>query len=54
MTRTAKLVILVVCVSLCGGGAILSSKGKTENVRPRPNAVPIHNRQPQPGVWIWA
>jgi hypothetical protein len=54
MKRAAKILILLLCVSICTGGAILSRSENAEDVRSKSNAVPIDNSEPRPRVWIWA
>ncbi len=54
MKRTTKVFALLLCAAICTLGAILSLRGNTEDAPPKRNAVPIDNRDPQRGVWIWA
>jgi hypothetical protein len=54
MNRTSKILTVIFCVALCGGGAIFSLKETAKSGQPKTNVLPITNREPQRGVWIWA
>jgi len=54
MKSATKVLILLLCVGICTGGAFLSVRGNAKASRPKTNIVPIDNREPQPGGWIWA
>ena len=54
MKRVTKILIVLLCLSVCGGAAILSVKQTAPDHLPKSNAVPIDNREPQQSVWIWA
>jgi len=53
MKAATKFIIIVFCISLCGGGIIFNSKERTKNSDPKTQIAPVMNRQPQRGIWIW-
>ncbi|MFN2541580.1 MAG: hypothetical protein ABR514_05335 [Chthoniobacterales bacterium] len=54
MKRAGKILFLLVCASICTGGAILSVKENAREDRTKTNVVPIDNREPRERLWIWA
>jgi hypothetical protein len=54
MKCATKILVVVWCAAICAAGALLSIKGQPTNSLPKRNAVPIDNREPQRGLWIWA
>jgi len=53
MKATTKILIIGCCILLCGGGAVLSSKENAKRSEPKSQIVPVINRQPQRGIWLW-
>ena len=54
MNSATKILIVVLSVSLCAGGAILSRKDKTQDKQPKSKVVPIDNRERNRASWVWA
>jgi len=54
MMRATKIFTLLLCASICAAGAMLSIKQTAPNHLPKSNAVPIDNREPHQGSWLWA
>ena len=54
MRRATKILIILACALICAGGALLSVKENPKHHRPKSNAVPIDNREPHQGSWLWA
>jgi hypothetical protein len=54
MKRAVKILLLLVCASICAGGAILSVREDAREDRTKTNVVPIDNREPHERLWIWA
>jgi hypothetical protein len=54
MKGPIKVLIILLCLSICTGGAMLSVRENAKDVRPKPSAMPIDNREPHHGAWIWA
>ena len=54
MKRATRILVVFLCVSICAGGVLLSARGNGKESRPKTNIVPIDNRAPHHGVWIWA
>jgi hypothetical protein len=52
MTAAAKIIIIVFCISLCGGGIIFNSRERTKSSDPKTQIVPVINRPPQRGIWL--
>jgi hypothetical protein len=52
MTRTIKTAVLLVCLSLCALGLILSPKGKREDREQSTQVVPVNNHKPTRGIWL--
>lgn len=54
MTLATKLLIVLICISLCGGGAIISMRGTSKQNRAKSKVVPINNRAKGRAIWIWS
>jgi uncharacterized membrane protein YadS len=54
MKRLTKFLIIACCVSICGGGAVLSIKERAKENRFKTKIHPINNREKQARVWIWS
>jgi len=54
MKSATKILIIVLCASFCGVGAILSLKERGEDNRAKTKVHPINNRVSKRGVWIWS
>jgi hypothetical protein len=55
VSRILKLVIVVVCFSLCGAGTFMVSMAREES-KPQQemNATPVKNHEIAPRVFTWA
>jgi len=55
MKTATKVLIVLLCASVCTGGAMLSLKERGANeYRHKTKVVPINNRVKQRSVWIWS
>jgi len=54
MKSATKILIIVLCASFCGVGAILSLKERGEDNRAKTKVHPINNRAKQNRVWGWS
>jgi hypothetical protein len=54
MTAATKIVIIVFCICLCGGGVVFNSKERTKNSDPKTQIAPVMNRQPDHRIWLRA
>jgi hypothetical protein len=52
MNRSAKIFALLVCVSLCAIGAVLSPKENAKEEESKAQIVPVNNDQPHRGIWL--
>jgi hypothetical protein len=52
MNRSAKILTLLLCFSLCAAGAILSAKESAKDGESKTQTVPVLNHQPQRGIWL--
>ena len=52
MCLTAKIVIIVLCLSLCGTGVFIASTARERTEPRRMNAIPVENRAVARHVWI--
>jgi hypothetical protein len=52
MSAATKIVIIVFCAALCGGGMILNSRQTPKDREPKSQIAPVINRQSQRGFWI--
>jgi hypothetical protein len=52
MTRTVKVVFVLLTFSLCVLGAIFSPKAKLEDREQRTHLVPVNNPQPHRPAWL--
>jgi hypothetical protein len=52
MNRTAKILTVLVCFSLCAAGAVFSPKDSAKGGESKTQMVPINNHQPQRGIWL--
>jgi hypothetical protein len=52
MNRSAKILVLLVSLSLCAIGGILSPKENAKESEPKTQIVPVNNHQSQRGVWL--
>jgi len=52
MKRPTKFLIIAYCVSICGGGAVLSQKEKTRDKQPKSKVAPVNNRERNRAAWI--
>lgn len=52
MTRTVKAAVLLLCLSLCALGLILSLKGDAREFSPETEFLPVENPQPSRGVGL--
>ena len=54
MKRATKILIVLLCASICGGGVVFSQKEKTQDKPPKSKIVPIDNRERNRAAWVWA
>ena len=54
MKLATKLFIVLISISLCGGGVFLSQKVQAQKTEPKSKVVPIDNRAKNRSIWIWA
>jgi hypothetical protein len=54
MKSLTKFLIIACCVSICGGGAMLSVKERAKENRNKTKVQPIDNHAKQKLVWIWS
>jgi hypothetical protein len=54
MNGATKILIVLLSISLCAAGVLLSQKEKTQDKQPKSKAVPIDNRAKRRTVWIWS
>jgi len=52
MCLTAKIVIIVLCLSLCGTGVFIASTAREKSEPQKMNAIPVENRDVARRVWI--
>jgi hypothetical protein len=52
MNRSAKILTLLLCFSLCAAGAIFSPKAQTQQSEPKTQIAPVINRQPPRAIWL--
>ncbi len=52
MSWTVKIVIVVLCFSLCGAGSFVASTAREKSERQKMNAIPVKNRDLARPVWI--
>jgi len=52
MNRSAKILVLLVSLSLCAIGGILSPKENAKESEPKTQIVPVNNQQPQRNNWL--
>jgi len=52
MCLTAKIVIIVFCLLLCGTGVFIASTAREKTEPQRLNAIPVENRDIGRRVWI--
>jgi hypothetical protein len=52
MCLTAKIVIIVLCLSLCGTGVFIASTPREKTEPQTVNAIPVENRDVVRRVWI--
>ena len=52
MSWTVKIVIVVLCFSLCGAGSFVASTAREKSERQKMNAIPVKNRDLSRPVWI--
>jgi len=54
MKRTTKILLVLSCVFLCAGGAVLSVKESAKEDRAKTKVVPINNRTKNQQIWTWS
>jgi len=54
MNGATKILIVLLSVSFCGGGVLLSQKEKRQDKQPKRKVVPIDNRERNRASWVWA
>jgi hypothetical protein len=52
MNRSAKILALLICVSLCTIGIIRSPKENVKDGGSKTQIVPVNNQQPQRSNWL--
>jgi hypothetical protein len=52
MTLMMKIVIVLLCFSLCGAGAFIASSLREENLPQKMNVIPVKNREVVRRIWI--
>jgi len=52
MNRTIKFLVVALCALLCGGGAMVSSKGHSPKWKSK--VLPIDNRAKPAKIRLWA
>ena len=52
MSWTAKIMIVLLCFSLCGAGTFLVSTANEKSELQKTNAIPVRNREIIRRVWI--
>jgi hypothetical protein len=51
MNRTAKILIILLCFSLCGAGTFIVSSAHEKSVPQKSDAIPVKNREIIRRVW---
>jgi hypothetical protein len=54
MNSTMKILIIVLCFSLCAGGALMSVGDTPGEERTKAKVLPVSNPQPKRIIRIWA
>jgi hypothetical protein len=52
MNRSAKILALLICISLCTIGVLLSPKQTAKDGESKTQIVPVNNQQSHRGVWL--
>jgi uncharacterized protein YneF (UPF0154 family) len=52
MSLMTKIVIIVLCLSLCGTGVFIGSTVREKTEPQRMNAIPVENRDVVRHIWI--
>jgi hypothetical protein len=52
MSWTLKIVIVVLCFSLCGAGSFIASTARERSEPQKMNTIPVKNRDVARRVWI--
>jgi hypothetical protein len=54
MSSATKILIIVLCLSVCAGGALISVGGTPGDDCTKTKVVPVNNPQPKRVICIWA
>jgi hypothetical protein len=54
MKLTAKIALVLICISLCGTGAMVVSKAPEKHELHKTKAMPVKNRETARRIWIVA
>jgi hypothetical protein len=52
MSLMMKIVVVLLCFSLCGAGTFIASTLREENAPQKTNATPVKNREVVRRIWI--
>ena len=52
MKLTAKIALILICISLCGAGTFIASTAREQNQPQKTNVTPVKNRDVLQHVWI--
>jgi hypothetical protein len=52
MNQATKILAMLVCLSLCVGGAMLARTENTKHREQKTQFAPANNRQPNRAIWI--
>ena len=52
MKAGTKSLLVMLCLSLCGAGAVVAYRPSGQNQLPKPIAIPVENRDNSPRIWI--
>jgi hypothetical protein len=54
MSRSSKFLVIVLCLSACACGALISVGEVAKDDRAKTNVVPVNNLKPDRASQIWA
>ena len=54
MKLMAKIALVLICISLCGTGAMMMSKAPRKNEPRKSKAIPVKNHELPQRAWSWA
>ncbi len=52
MSLLTKIVVVLLCFSLCGVGTFIASSARKENEPRKTNVIPVKNREVAQPIWI--